>query len=146
VDDLGRAAWSQSARSRAKLTTADKAVLERRCCRHCLAALRDVQTPVRIVVVNNDGGGIFHFLPQDEAMAPNEFEALLGTPRGLDVAKVAALFGLAHRRLDELGGLPEALAVGTGLIEVRVDRRANVALHERLNEAVQQTLASSLAS
>jgi len=36
--------------------------------------------------------------------------------------------------------------VGTGLIEVRVDRRANVALHERLNEAVQQTLASSLAS
>ena len=111
-----------------------------------LAALRDVQTPVRIVVVNNGGGGIFHFLPQDEAMAPNEFEALLGTPRGLDVAKVAALFGLAHRRLDELGGLPEALAVGTGLIEVRVDRRANVALHERLNEAVQQTLASSLAS
>ena len=63
-----------------------------------LAALRDVSTPVRIVVVNNDGGGIFHFLPQEEAMPEEEFEALLGTPRGFDVARAADLFGLEHRR------------------------------------------------
>ncbi len=109
-----------------------------------LAALRDVQTPVRIVVVNNDGGGIFHFLPQDEAMAPDEFEALLGTPRGVDAAKAAEMFGAQHRRIDDLGQLPDALAAGTGLIEVPVDRQANVALHERLNEAAESALAAVL--
>ena len=52
-----------------------------------LAALRDVSTPVRIVVIDNDGGGIFHFLPQAKALGGEEFEALLGTPRGVDVAQ-----------------------------------------------------------
>ncbi len=61
-----------------------------------LAALRDVETPVRIVVVNNDGGGIFHFLPQEEAMPEEEFEALLGTPRGVDPVRAAELFGLKY--------------------------------------------------
>ena len=94
-----------------------------------LAALREVETPVRIVVIDNGGGGIFHFLPQESAMSAEEFEALLGTPRPLDVAKAAALFGLPHRRLDNLDDLPGALAGGTGLIEVKTDRRTNVEAH-----------------
>ena len=49
-----------------------------------LAALREVSTPVRIVVIDNDGGGIFHFLPQESALDGEEFEALLGTPRGIE--------------------------------------------------------------
>jgi 2-succinyl-5-enolpyruvyl-6-hydroxy-3-cyclohexene-1-carboxylate synthase len=101
-----------------------------------LAALRDVETPVRIVVIDNDGGGIFHFLPQEAAMPNEEFEALLGTPRGVDTAKAAALFGLPHRRLDSLAELPEALAAGTGLIEVKTDRGANVETHRRVTDAV----------
>jgi 2-succinyl-5-enolpyruvyl-6-hydroxy-3-cyclohexene-1-carboxylate synthase len=101
-----------------------------------LAALRDVSTPVRIVVVNNDGGGIFHFLPQEAALAGEEFEALLGTPRGLDVARAAGLFGLAHRRIERLGQLNEAIEAGTGLIEVPVDRQANGELHRRLADRV----------
>jgi 2-succinyl-5-enolpyruvyl-6-hydroxy-3-cyclohexene-1-carboxylate synthase len=109
-----------------------------------LAALRDVSTPVRIVVVNNDGGGIFHFLPQEESMAADEFEALLGTPRGIDVGRAADLFGLDHRRVDDLSQLAGALAAGTGLIEVPVDRQSNVALHQRLNEAAQTALAATL--
>ena len=72
-----------------------------------LAALRDVSTPVRIVVIDNDGGGIFHFLPQEQALGSEEFEALLGTPRGVDTAKAAALFDLPHRRLESLADLPE---------------------------------------
>jgi len=108
-----------------------------------LAALRDVSTPVRIVVIDNDGGGIFHFLPQEAALDSDEFEALLGTPRSIDAAKAAALFDLPHRRLESLAEMPEALAAGTSLIEVKTDRQANVAEHRRLAERVRRSLQSS---
>jgi 2-succinyl-5-enolpyruvyl-6-hydroxy-3-cyclohexene-1-carboxylate synthase len=111
-----------------------------------LVALRNVSTPVRIVVVNNGGGGIFHFLPQEDAMAEDEFEALLGTPREVDVARAADLFGLTHRRIEDLAELPVALDAGTGLIEVPVDRRENLVLHRRLAEAVQERLAAAMQS
>lgn len=107
-----------------------------------LAALREVETPVRIVVIDNDGGGIFHFLPQEAALDNEEFEVLLGTPRGVDVAKAAALFDLPHRRLGSLADLPEALSAGTGLIEVETDRHANVEAHRRLATAVDDAISS----
>jgi 2-succinyl-5-enolpyruvyl-6-hydroxy-3-cyclohexene-1-carboxylate synthase len=106
-----------------------------------LAALREVETPVQIVVIDNGGGGIFHFLPQESAMREEEFEALLGTPRDIDVAKAAALFDLPHHRLDDLDELPGALAAGTGLIEVRTDRQANVQVHRNLAARVSDALA-----
>ena len=105
-----------------------------------LAALREVAVPVRIVVIDNDGGGIFHFLPQEAALGAEEFEALLGTPRGVDVAKAAALFDLPHHRLESLAELPIALAAGTGLIEVRTDRQTNVDAHRRATTAVHNAL------
>ena len=108
-----------------------------------LAALREVSTPVRIVVIDNAGGGIFHFLPQETAMPEDEFEALLGTPRGVDAAKAAALFDLPHRRLESLDELPASLAAGTGLIEVRTDRKTNVEAHRRLAERARDALADS---
>jgi 2-succinyl-5-enolpyruvyl-6-hydroxy-3-cyclohexene-1-carboxylate synthase len=108
-----------------------------------LAALADVSAPVRIVVIDNGGGGIFHFLPQHEAMEPGEFEALLGTPRGVDAGKAAALFDLPHRRLGSLAELPAALAAGTGLIEVRTDRGGNLAAHRAVTAAVAGALAGT---
>jgi 2-succinyl-5-enolpyruvyl-6-hydroxy-3-cyclohexene-1-carboxylate synthase len=105
-----------------------------------LAALRDVSTPVRILVIDNDGGGIFHFLPQEAAMPEEEFEALLGTPRGIDTTKAAALFDLPHRRLESLDDLPQALAAGTGLIEVETDRRTNVEAHRALTAQIHEAL------
>ncbi len=105
-----------------------------------LAAVAEATAPVRIVVVANDGGGIFDFLPQASQLGEAEFEALLTTPRGLDPAKAASLFGLPHRRIESLAELGEALAAGTGLIEVPVDRTANVALHRRLAAAAQAAL------
>jgi len=100
-----------------------------------LAALRDVKVPVRIIVVDNGGGGIFEFLPQADQLERAEFEALLGTARGLDLERVAGLFDLACHGLRDLGALPAALEAGTGLIHVSVDRAQNVSLHRRLNEA-----------
>ena len=105
-----------------------------------LAALRDVSTPVRIVVIDNDGGGIFHFLPQEQALAGDEFETLLGTPRGVDVAKAAALFDLPHRRLESLEDLPNALSAGTGLIEVKTNRQTNVEAHREITRRVHDAL------
>jgi 2-succinyl-5-enolpyruvyl-6-hydroxy-3-cyclohexene-1-carboxylate synthase len=107
-----------------------------------LTALRDVTTPVRIVVVDNDGGGIFGFLPQAGALDSGEFEALLGTPRGVSAEKAAALFDLPHRRLESLVELDEALQAGTGLIEVKTDRHANVELHRRLATAAHEAVAA----
>ena len=106
-----------------------------------IAALRDVSTSVRIVVIDNDGGGIFHFLPQQEALENAEFEALLGTPRGISVAKAAELFDLPHHRLESLDQLASALAAGTGLIEVKTDRQTNAALHRRLADRVSAAIA-----
>jgi 2-succinyl-5-enolpyruvyl-6-hydroxy-3-cyclohexene-1-carboxylate synthase len=105
-----------------------------------LAALRDVSTPVRIVVIDNDGGGIFHFLPQQDALGAEEFEALLGTPRGVDAAKAAQLFDLPHRHLRSLNDLPDALSAGTGLIEVKTDRQTNADLHRRMADRVSTTI------
>jgi 2-succinyl-5-enolpyruvyl-6-hydroxy-3-cyclohexene-1-carboxylate synthase len=107
-----------------------------------LAAVREVTIPVRIVVIDNNGGGIFGFLPQAKALDQSEFEALLGTPRGIDVAKAAALFDLPHHTLESLAELPAALAAGTGLIAIKTDRQANVALHQSITEKVSRAIAA----
>ena len=105
-----------------------------------LAVLRHASAPVRIVVLNNDGGGIFEFLPQAEQLDRDEFEALLGTPLGLDPARIAALYDLPHTRVERLDRLADAAGRGTALIEVPVDRRRNVELHQRIAERVGEAL------
>ena len=44
--------------------------------------------PLLVVVIDNDGGGIFSFLPQAEVVDPGRFELLYGTPHGLDLTAV----------------------------------------------------------
>jgi 2-succinyl-5-enolpyruvyl-6-hydroxy-3-cyclohexene-1-carboxylate synthase len=104
-----------------------------------LAPLRDLPGPVRIVVLNNGGGGIFEFLPQADQLEHEEFEALLGTPVGIEPARVAAAHGLSHALIEDLEQLREA-ADHTGVIEVPVDRRRNVELHRRIADRVAQGL------
>jgi 2-succinyl-5-enolpyruvyl-6-hydroxy-3-cyclohexene-1-carboxylate synthase len=107
-----------------------------------LAALATVEAPpVRILVIDNDGGGIFQFLPHAGILDGEEFEALFGTPREFEAERAAALFRLPYRAVDDLAELPEALVAGTGLIEVVVDRQANVAEHRRLAAAVGAAIA-----
>jgi len=88
-----------------------------------------------IVLVNNDGGGIFSFLPQAEHAA--QFEELFGTPHGLDFRAACALYGIGHERTDSRAGFREAVARSMAapevqVIEVRTERDANVALHRAI--------------
>src|SRR5262245_15812084 len=97
-----------------------------------LAALRHAPE-LRLIVIDNSGGGIFHFLPQAEAMDEPEFEALLGTPGGRDPADAARLFDLTVAipgTRDELG---DALAADARMIVVRTDRSRNLELHRELS-------------
>ncbi len=97
-----------------------------------LAAAR--ATPdLRLIVIDNSGGGIFHFLPQAEAMPEAEFEALLGTPSGLEPAAAGELFGLGVAAPATPAELDEALSGGARMIVVRTDRRRNLELHRELS-------------
>jgi 2-succinyl-5-enolpyruvyl-6-hydroxy-3-cyclohexene-1-carboxylate synthase len=92
-----------------------------------------------IILVNNDGGGIFSFLPQAEQS--EHFEELFGTPHGLDFRHAAEMYGLAFSRVEDPDQFRAAVrnsigAPGVNLIEVRTDRRANALLHEELWSAV----------
>jgi 2-succinyl-5-enolpyruvyl-6-hydroxy-3-cyclohexene-1-carboxylate synthase len=87
-----------------------------------------------LVVVNNDGGGIFSDLEQ--AALPGPFERMFGTPHGADVGSLAAAARLGYTRLERADDLPEALA-GRGLrvVEVRTDRAAGAGLRAELRAA-----------
>jgi 2-succinyl-5-enolpyruvyl-6-hydroxy-3-cyclohexene-1-carboxylate synthase len=102
---------------------------------NALAALRWIEAPVRIVVLDNDGGGIFEFLPQADAVEREEFEALLGTPLGLETERIAGLYGVEHRRIDAVSQLRYLADADKVIAEVPVDRRENVELHRRLSRA-----------
>jgi 2-succinyl-5-enolpyruvyl-6-hydroxy-3-cyclohexene-1-carboxylate synthase len=96
-----------------------------------------------IVLLNNDGGGIFHFLAV--AGETDAFEEHVATPHGLDFSRAAALYGCAHtlvETVDALRSAVEASIAGdaTTLVEVRTDREENLALHRRVEEAALATL------
>ena len=92
-----------------------------------------------IVVVDNDGGGIFSFLPQAAALPAPRFERLLGTPHGLDLCAVARAHGAVATSAASLGELVAAAARvpdGVRVVVARTDRGANVAVHDALHRAV----------
>jgi 2-succinyl-5-enolpyruvyl-6-hydroxy-3-cyclohexene-1-carboxylate synthase len=97
-----------------------------------------------LVVVDNDGGGIFSMLPQ--ASLPNdEFELLFGTPHGLDLEAIARAAGAGVRTIDSARVLVPALreAVTSGgvqVVRVRVDRGRAVELRKAVSAAVSAAL------
>jgi 2-succinyl-5-enolpyruvyl-6-hydroxy-3-cyclohexene-1-carboxylate synthase len=87
------------------------------------------------VVLNNDGGGIFSFLPVSRYK--EFFEPYFGTPQGVDFEPAAAMFGIGYERPGTTNEFMEAYRAacardGSTLIEVRTDRKENVALHREL--------------
>ncbi|NOK34981.1 2-succinyl-5-enolpyruvyl-6-hydroxy-3-cyclohexene-1-carboxylic-acid synthase [Corallococcus exercitus] len=110
-----------------------------------LALLHDVgglvtaaraRVPLTVVVVNNDGGGIFSFLPLAQVAKPDVFEALFGTPHGVDLSHAAALAGARFERPTTPAALRAAVRTGLEgglhLVEVQVDRATNVDAHRHL--------------
>jgi 2-succinyl-5-enolpyruvyl-6-hydroxy-3-cyclohexene-1-carboxylate synthase len=96
---------------------------------------------LRIVVVDNDGGGIFSFLPQAGALASERFEQLLGTPHGTDVVALAEAHGVPARTVTTADELAAALIrPGPWLVRVPTDRAANVTVHADLHAAVAAVL------
>jgi 2-succinyl-5-enolpyruvyl-6-hydroxy-3-cyclohexene-1-carboxylate synthase len=96
-----------------------------------------------LVVVNNDGGGIFSALEQ--AAFPGSFERLFGTPHGADLKHLAAAFGLPYQRLEQPGDLTKALQ-GTGLriVEAQTSRAAGTELRARLRAVAAEVIRGRL--
>ncbi len=100
-----------------------------------LSLLQTLDTPLVIVVLNNDGGGIFSFLPI--AGFPDVFERYFGAPHGMTFEHAAALFDLSYakpRSAHEFVRVYEEARrrAGATLIEVQTGRRENHDLHVSL--------------
>lgn len=109
------------------------------------AARRTVD--LRLLVVDNDGGGIFSFLPQASALPAEQFERYWGTPHGLDLARLAAAYGVEADRVGSRRDLEAFLSASGSGIRVGIvpsDRVANVAAHDRLNAGVAEAVAQAV--
>lgn len=97
------------------------------------ALLAQQRVPLKVIVVNNGGGGIFSFLPVSGF--GGGFESHFATAHGFGFQKLAEAFGLAYRAPADADGLRAALRAphaGATVIEVRTDRAQNIALHRAL--------------
>jgi len=96
-----------------------------------------------IVLVNNDGGGIFSFLPQ--AAYPQHFEQLFGTPTGLDFEPVVRMYGGHFQRITSWEEFRQVMSQGLAegglhVIEVPTERASNVSMHRQLWQLVEKAL------
>lgn len=100
---------------------------------------RDVD--LRIIVIDNNGGGIFSFLPQAEKVDETKFEKLFGTPHQVDIALLTKAHQIAFHEIENLEELGEVLALrGPWVARVATDRKENVKVHERINQSVAASL------
>ncbi len=98
---------------------------------------------ITILLVNNDGGGIFSFLPQ--ANEREHFETLFGTPHGLDFSHTAQLYGGKYNKVqnwDEFEKVfTESFEIqGLKIIEVPTERESNLQKHRNLWSFVSQEI------
>ena len=105
-----------------------------------LASAARLRIPATIVAINNDGGGIFHLLPQ--AGHPH-FERHWGTPHGLTLARVAESMGVAAEVVTTRDGLESLVAHPADhprFLEIKTDRNTNAELHREMRRVVAAAL------
>ena len=109
-----------------------------------LLPARELGAGLDIVVVDNDGGGIFNFLPQAAQQPPERFERLWATPHRVDLVQVARCFGADAAEVDDLQALAQRLGDehrgGVRAHVAKIRRQGNVAVHQRLHAAVAEAL------
>jgi len=108
-----------------------------------LLAARLHRLHLTIVLINNDGGGIFSFLPQ--AAYPEHFEQLFGTPTGLDFRLAVQMYGGRFQRIENWEQFREAVSLGRDsgglhVIEVPTERASNVSMHRQLWQVTGEAL------
>jgi 2-succinyl-5-enolpyruvyl-6-hydroxy-3-cyclohexene-1-carboxylate synthase len=117
-----------------------------------LLAAKRLNLKLTIVLVDNGGGGIFDFLPVSRAAMAREADIYtrhIATPTGLDFAKAAALYGMAHERVESIPAFRAALErallpqAGSTIVQVQTDRASNVELHSQVWKAVSGALRTS---
>lgn len=99
-----------------------------------------------IILVNNDGGGIFSFLPQTQ-LPQARFEQLFGTPVGLDYELAVQLYGGIFSRAHSWESFREALErsfskAGLQVIELPTERDSNVTMHRSIWEKLYSRLSA----
>jgi 2-succinyl-5-enolpyruvyl-6-hydroxy-3-cyclohexene-1-carboxylate synthase len=108
-----------------------------------LSMLKGLKQPVVIVVINNDGGAIFSFLPI--AGEKDVFEKFFATPHGVTFEDAARMFGLTYAKPDSARSFAlayERAVKGKGpvLIEVATNRDENVKIHKFLQERITRSV------
>ena len=111
------------------------------CFLHDTNGLLGAGGPATIVVLDNDGGGIFSYLPPVDLP---EFEELFGTPHGLDLVDVARAHGVTAERVDDVAKVTSVLASDDlRVIVVPIDRAKSVERHRALWDAVARALGAT---
>jgi 2-succinyl-5-enolpyruvyl-6-hydroxy-3-cyclohexene-1-carboxylate synthase len=108
-----------------------------------LWALQRYGIRATLVVCDNDGGGVFSFLPQAEHQ--DVFEELFLTPLRLDLSQVARLYGLVYSPVNDRSGLEPAIADAIAaptptMVVVRIKREESVSGHHLCWEAAANAL------
>ncbi|WP_071460475.1 2-succinyl-5-enolpyruvyl-6-hydroxy-3-cyclohexene-1-carboxylic-acid synthase [Bacillus massilinigeriensis] len=90
---------------------------------------------INIILINNNGGGIFSFLPQ--ANHPKHFERLFGTPVDLKFQSAAEMYGASYDKITDKDEFLQAfeknkIQKGLNIMEVVTDREANLQEHRNL--------------
>ncbi|MFF5994158.1 2-succinyl-5-enolpyruvyl-6-hydroxy-3-cyclohexene-1-carboxylic-acid synthase [Lysinibacillus sp. KU-BSD001] len=103
-------------------------------------ATRYQNCELTIIVMNNDGGGIFSYLPQSSV--EHHYEDLFGTPTGLTFEQIAVMYDLHYTKVTEPAAFVEAIYVPNEkpvrLIEVFTNRAENVVTHRKLWQAINE--------
>ncbi len=108
-----------------------------------LALVKQSKYPLTIVVINNDGGGIFSFLPVTEI--GQAFEPFFGTPHGLSFDKSAAQFNIPYHCTKSIGDFTKVYSASqkkksSSIIEITTDRKTNFALNKQIIQSIETAL------